>query len=99
MWVTNSKAELMPIIQGKILEGSAVHTECWKAYDGLILNGSFQRMKFARGKCHVNGIESFRSFRRLAKFNGLTDKNFLLHLEDCELRFNHRQNKDLLSEL
>ena len=59
MWVTNSKAELMPIIQGKILEGSAVHTECWKAYDGLILNGSLSCLfisedEFARGKCHVN---------------------------------------------
>jgi transposase-like protein len=33
--------------------------------------------EFARGKNHVNGIESFWSFtkRRLAKFNGLTDDN------------------------
>ena len=29
----------MPIIQGKILEGSTIHTDGWKAYDGLILNG------------------------------------------------------------
>ena len=34
-----SKDELMPIIQGKILEGSTVHTDGWKAYDGLVLNG------------------------------------------------------------
>ena len=34
-----SKEELMPIIQGKILTGSTVHTDGWKAYDGLILNG------------------------------------------------------------
>ena len=34
-----SKEELMPIIQGKILEGSTIHTDGWKAYDGLILNG------------------------------------------------------------
>ena len=34
-----SKAELMPIIKGQILEGSTVHTDGWKAYDGLILNG------------------------------------------------------------
>lgn len=31
-----SKEELMPIIQGKILEGSTVYTDGWKAYDGLI---------------------------------------------------------------
>ncbi len=34
-----SKEALMPIIQGKIVEGSVVHTDEWKAYDGLILNG------------------------------------------------------------
>ena len=34
-----SKEELLPIIQGKILEGSTIHTDGWKAYDGLILNG------------------------------------------------------------
>ncbi|MDR1959838.1 MAG: IS1595 family transposase, partial [Planctomycetaceae bacterium] len=34
-----SKEALMPIIQGKILEGSTIHTNGWRAYDGLILNG------------------------------------------------------------
>ncbi len=34
-----SKEQLMPIIQGKILEGSTIHADGWKAYDGLILNG------------------------------------------------------------
>ncbi len=29
----------MPIIQGKILEGSTIYTDGRKAYDGLILNG------------------------------------------------------------
>ena len=30
---------VLPIIQGKILEGSKINTDGWKAYDGLILNG------------------------------------------------------------
>ena len=96
-----SKAQLMPIIQGKILEGSTIHTDGWKAYDGLVLNGyTHHRVfhshdEFARGKCHVNGIESFWSFakRRMAKFNGLTDENFYLHLKECEFRFNVPKNK------
>ena len=29
----------MPIIQGKVLEGSTINTDGWKAYDGLVLNG------------------------------------------------------------
>ena len=94
-----TKEQLMPIIQGKILEGSTINTDGWKAYDGLILNGyTHHRVyhshnEFARGKSHVNGIESFWSYakRRLAKFNGLTDKKFILHLKECEFRFNNRK--------
>jgi transposase-like protein len=94
-----SKASLMPIIQGKVLEGSAIHTDGWKAYDGLILNGYdhyrvfHSKDEFVRGKCHVNGIESFWSFakRRLAKFNGLTDEMFVFHIKECEFRFNNRK--------
>ncbi len=57
--------------------------------------------EFARGKNHVNGIESFWSFakRRLAKFNGLKDKNFFLRLKESEFKFNHRQAKDILKSL
>lgn len=93
-----SKAELMPIIQGQVLAGSTINTNGWKAYDGLVVNGyDHYRVfhsdnEFARGKCHVNGIESFWSFtkRRMAKFNGLTDEMFYLHLKESEWRFNHR---------
>lgn len=88
----------MPIIQGKILEGSVIHTDGWKAYDGLVLNGYdhyrvfHSTNEFARGKSHVNGIECFWSFakRRMSKFNGLTDDTFLLHLKECECRFNFK---------
>lgn len=80
-----SKESLMPIIQGLALEGSTIHSDGWKAYDGLILNGYdhyrvfHSENKFARGKCHVNGIENFWSFakRRLAKFNGCDSDKFV----------------------
>lgn len=57
-----TREQLMPIIQGKILEGSTINTDGWKAYDGLVLNGyTHHRVfhshnEFARGKSHVNGI-------------------------------------------
>ena len=94
-----SKEALMPIIQGKIIEGSTIHTDGWKAYDGLILNGYdhyrvfHSENEFARGKSHVNGIEAFWSYakRRLAKFNGCDSKTFILHLKETELRYNHRK--------
>jgi len=32
----SKKEEPMPVIQGKVLEGSVIHTDGWKTYDGLI---------------------------------------------------------------
>jgi transposase len=94
-----SKKEWLPVIKGHIFEGYIVHTDGWKAYDGLILNGyTHHRVhhsanEFARGKNHVNGVESFWSFakRRMAKFNGIASHKFTLYLKDCEFRFNHRK--------
>lgn len=93
-----SREELMPIIQGKILEGSTIYTDGWKAYNGLIVNGYdhyrifHSNNEFARGKNHVNGIENFWGYakRRLSKFNGFTNDKFILHLKECELRYNNR---------
>ena len=100
------KAELMPIIQGQILENSIVYTDGWRAYDGLIVNGYdhyrvfHSENEFARGKCHINGIESFWSYakRRLAKFNGVASARFVLYLKECEFRFNNSE-KDLYTIL
>ena len=94
-----SREELLPIIQGKILEGSTIHSDGWKAYDSLILNGYdhyrvfHSKNEFARGKSHVNGIESFWSFakRRMSKFNGIDSRKFNLHLKECEFRWNFRK--------
>jgi transposase-like protein len=103
---TCSKTELMPIIQGKVLENTRVCTDGWKACDGLIINGYdhyrvfHSENEFARGKSHVNGIESFWSYakRRLAKFNGVASLKFVLYLKECEFRFNHR-DENLLKTL
>jgi len=96
-----SKVELMPIIRGKVLEESTVYTDGWKSYDSLVLNGYkhyrvyHSKDEFARGKSHVNGIESFWSYakRRMAKFNGVPKDKFILHLKESEWRWNHRYDK------
>lgn len=95
-----SKAELQPIIQHQVLENSIVYTDGWKAYDGLILNGykhyrvHHHENEFARGKNHVNGIESFWSFAklRMAKLKGIRKQMFIFHLKESEWRFNHRHH-------
>ena len=101
-----SRAALMPIIEGKVLEGSTIYSVGWKAYDGLILNGYdhyrvfHSKNEFVRGKSHINGIEAFWSFakRRLAQFNGIQEDKFILHLAECQFRYNNR-NKNLRNVL
>jgi len=79
---------------GLLKRNGNVHVEivqnCSKS--ALIYRVFHSQNEFARGKCHVNGIESFWSFakRRLAQFNGLSDQTFYLHLKECEWRFNLR---------
>ena len=88
----------MPILRGNILSESDVYTDGWKAYDGLVRDGYkhhriyHHENEFARGKNHVNGIESFWSFAkaRLAKLHGIRRDRFLIHLKECEWRWNHR---------
>ena len=89
---------LIPIIKGKILKESTIYTDGWTSYDSLVLNGYkhyrifHSKNEFARGRNHVNGIESFWSYakRRIAKFNGVPKNKFILHLKESEWRFNHR---------
>ena len=105
-----SRKELLPVIQGKILSESTVYTDAWKSYDSLILHGydhyriHHHENEFARGKNHINGIESFWSFakRRLVRANGVRKDKFLLHLKESEFRWNHRKDdmyKTLIGEL
>lgn len=87
-----SRQELMPIVKGQVLSQSTVYTDGWKSYDGLVLGGykhhriHHHRNQFARGKNHVNGIESFWSFTklRLAKLRGIRHEYFILHLKECK---------------
>lgn len=101
------KASLLPVIRGHVSPDSIVHSDGWKAYDGLVDMGFEKRFRvnhgeneFARGNRHINGIESFWSYakRRLARFNGIPRNTFHLHLKECEFRFNHR-NEDLYKAL
>lgn len=96
-----SKQELMPILKGHVLSSSDIYTDGWMAYDGLVTNG-YQHHRvhhhvneFARGKNHVNGIESFWSFakHRFLKLRSIRKEKFLLHLKECEWRWNHRHHK------
>ena len=95
-----SRAELEPIIKGQVLSKTTVYTDGWLGYDGLLLSGYRHRRihhhenEFARGKNHVNGIESFWSYAkfRFIKLRGVRPEFFFLHLKESEWRWNHRRD-------
>lgn len=47
------------------------------------------------GEVHLGGIEGFRGFAksRLAKFHGVSQQTFYLHLKEREFRLNHRHEE------
>ena len=104
-----SKQELLPIIRKLIKKNkTTIYTDKWKSYDGLVLDGyKHKRINHSktysnRKGTHVNGIENFWSFakRRMAKFNGVSRKTFLLHLKECEFRYNNKHDiLDLLKDI
>jgi len=102
-----AKATLQGIIRGKVDPDSIIHSDKWRGYNGLVDLGYQKHYRvhhgtneFARGKKHINGIESFWSYakNRLIKFHGISSQTFYLHLKECEFRFNYR-NENLYQML
>ena len=97
-----SASELIPILsQYSKLDSSTKYLDCWKACDGLIDYGAkahyrvkHSKNEFANGKNHINGIENFWEYakHRLAKFKGIKKENLLLHLKECEFRYNNSKD-------
>ena len=94
------KCSLLPVIRGRIDLDSVIHTDGWRAYDGLVDVGYAKHFRvhhgvneFANQKSHINGIESFWAYakHRLTKFKGVPKHTFYLHLKETEFRFNHRR--------
>lgn len=105
-----SAKTLQAIIRGKVELESVIHTDGWRAYNGLVDLGYKKHFRvrhgmneFVNNKSHINGIESFWGYakHRLTKFKGLKAEYFDLHLKECEFRFNNRKGnlyKILLKE-
>lgn len=91
------KKVLQKIIRGKVDLTTAIYSDGWRGYDGLVDVGYDKHYRvnhgineFSKGQgIHINGIENFWSFtkRRLTKFNGVK-VNFDLHLKESEWRYN-----------
>ncbi|NLK66413.1 MAG: IS1595 family transposase [Campylobacteraceae bacterium] len=105
-----SSKELLPILKEfSNLDESVIYSDSWKAYDGLVDYGAkahyrakHSKDEFANGRNHINGIENFWGYckHRLSKFKGIKRDNFILHLKECEYRYNiKKDNKDLYKTL
>ena len=61
-----TKATPQAVIQGHIAPDTVISSDGWRGYDGLVDIGFDKHFRvnhsaneFARGKCHINLIESF----------------------------------------
>jgi len=96
-----SAETLMRQIRENTQKGCVYYTDNFRSYSSLSRYGKHNKIRhekeFARGKNHINGIEGFWSYakRFLAKYNGVSPKNFYLYLKEIEWRFNNRKNKYL----
>lgn len=94
-----SKTGLLSVVRDQVKRPAVIHTDGWKAYDGLVLDGfrhhrvHHSENEFARGRRHINGIESFWGYAktRLARKRGLRPDKFYEHLKETEWRWNHRR--------
>lgn len=91
------KATLQAMIRGRVSPEVVIHSDGWRGYDGLVDLGYKKHYRINNGadeclkrKNQLNGIETFWAYAkgRLAKFHGISDSTFYLHLKECEFRFN-----------
>ena len=96
----SSKKQVLRVIHGHEDEANIMHSGGWHGYKGLIdmRHKKYYRVRHASGKSavetrHINSVESFWGYTkmRLARMRGVHTKHFMLHLKECEFRFNHRK--------
>jgi transposase len=98
---------LLALTTKKVKWGSIVYTDRYRVYDSLMSYGYKHkvinhRVRFAKGKVYINGIEGFWSFAKehLSKFHGISPQTFPLYIKEMEFRYNHRKQDtfDLLAK-
>jgi transposase-like protein len=96
------RTTLAPHLSENIAPGSEVHTDEWKAYDGMVPPRYFHDMvnhteTYVRGNVHINGIENFWSLlKRTIRGTYVSVEPFHLfrYLDEQAFRFNERQHED-----
>jgi len=88
---------LLSLTTQKVKWGSIIYTDRFQVYDALMSYGYKHdtinhKVRFARGKVYINGIEGFWSFakERLMKFHGMSPHTFPLYIKEMEFKYNYR---------
>lgn len=57
-----------------------------------VISHLITKIEFSNRRKHINGIENLWGLAkaRLAKFRGIHNRTFYLHLKEWEFKFNHR---------
>jgi len=98
-----SAETLQPLITRKVLSGSTVCSDTWKAYTGIASRGYVHRLvdhgdkQYSDGKGnHINGLEGFWGYlkRKLVSKGGIRQVKMPLYLGEYVWRYNHRKEND-----
>lgn len=93
----NSKT-LLKVIGHIATHSSTIYTDGFRSYIPLKKQGYLHHEtvehgsnEFARDETHVNGMENFWGLTKISmmKRKGFKGSSFLLHLKECEFRFNY----------
>lgn len=84
------KPELQAIIRGRLRPESLFRPDGWRGFEALMDLGHAEIFKPKADK--LQEIEDFWQFcrQRLGKFQGFNRASFILHLKECEFRYNYR---------
>ena len=98
---TTRKPELQGQVRKYVLQGSEVHTDALKSYQGLCdeytHNVIDHAVAYVRGHVHTNGLENFWSLlKRTIKGTYVSVEPFHLfrYLDEQAFRFNERKDTD-----
>lgn len=102
-----SSKRIWPVIKENVSFDATVYTDGFTVYDHVLVGfDKHHKVKhhineFARGRYHINGIESFWSYAKhsIRKRNGVRKKHFPSHLKEIRRRYNHRHKNAYLALL
>ena len=92
-------ADLLPNMQRKVLPGSVVYTDEWRAYDNLGTMGythdrvAHAQRVYVSGSIHTNTIEGFWSLVKRGisgVYHGVSTKHLQSYLDEYAFRYNNR---------